>query len=258
MVRIPACHAGGRGFESRPLRQSFRLSFRTVDAATNSRWPAGPEMARLAHPRCHRRHVRFLGWLGSLDFTGVSNTTAAEVDGDRDSRRGSHSRLERHAGALVAAVRHRHSRTSSARRCSRTSSTAWCCASSSNSGSTTQHYRVSDDARCSPNSRTSRSSRVRRQVRLATARVGPAADQQVRSAVLPRDALANCCINQLQQGIGGSYFLTRGEQQRLFNLENEEREVQYAAVRRPTSSPAPSPSTMRPSRPTTTRTAIAS
>ena len=35
-------------------------------------------------------------------------------------------------------------------------------------------------------------------------------------------------INQLQQGIGGSYFLTRAEQQRLFNLENEEREVQYA------------------------------
>jgi peptidyl-prolyl cis-trans isomerase D len=33
--------------------------------------------------------------------------------------------------------------------------------------------------------------------------------------------------NQLQQGIGASYFLTRGEQQRLFNLENEEREVQY-------------------------------
>ena len=35
-------------------------------------------------------------------------------------------------------------------------------------------------------------------------------------------------INQLQQGIGGSYFLTRAEQQRLFNLENEEREVQFA------------------------------
>ena len=35
-------------------------------------------------------------------------------------------------------------------------------------------------------------------------------------------------INQLQQGIGGSFFLTRAEQQRLFNLENEEREVQYA------------------------------
>jgi peptidyl-prolyl cis-trans isomerase D len=35
-------------------------------------------------------------------------------------------------------------------------------------------------------------------------------------------------IDQLQNGIGGSYFLTKGEQQRLFNLENEEREVQYA------------------------------
>jgi peptidyl-prolyl cis-trans isomerase D len=35
-------------------------------------------------------------------------------------------------------------------------------------------------------------------------------------------------IDQLQNGIGGSFFLTKGEQQRLFNLENEEREVQYA------------------------------
>ena len=34
-------------------------------------------------------------------------------------------------------------------------------------------------------------------------------------------------VNQLQQGIGGSYFLTRAETQRLFDLENEEREVQY-------------------------------
>jgi peptidyl-prolyl cis-trans isomerase D len=35
---------------------------------------------------------------------------------------------------------------------------------------------------------------------------------------------------QLQQGIGGSYFLTRAEQQRLFNLENEEREVRYVQL----------------------------
>jgi peptidyl-prolyl cis-trans isomerase D len=35
-------------------------------------------------------------------------------------------------------------------------------------------------------------------------------------------------LNQLQQGIGGSSFLTSGEAQRLFNLENEEREVEYA------------------------------
>ena len=42
------------------------------------------------------------------------------------------------------------------------------------------------------------------------------------------DTRAQLLVNQLQQGIGGSYFLTRAEQQRLFNLENEEREVQYA------------------------------
>ena len=35
-------------------------------------------------------------------------------------------------------------------------------------------------------------------------------------------------INQLQQGIGDSFFLTPAEAQRLFDLENEEREVQYA------------------------------
>jgi peptidyl-prolyl cis-trans isomerase D len=34
-------------------------------------------------------------------------------------------------------------------------------------------------------------------------------------------------VSQLQQGIGGSYFLTRAEAKRLFDLENEEREVQY-------------------------------
>lgn len=35
-------------------------------------------------------------------------------------------------------------------------------------------------------------------------------------------------LNQLQAGIGNSYFLTKAEQQRLSNLENEEREVEYA------------------------------
>ena len=37
-------------------------------------------------------------------------------------------------------------------------------------------------------------------------------------------------MNQLQQGVGSSFFLTKGEQQRLYNLENEEREVQYALL----------------------------
>jgi peptidyl-prolyl cis-trans isomerase D len=37
-------------------------------------------------------------------------------------------------------------------------------------------------------------------------------------------------VNQLQQGIGGSFFLTPAESRRLYNLENEEREVQYAQL----------------------------
>ena len=44
------------------------------------------------------------------------------------------------------------------------------------------------------------------------------------------DTRSQLLLNQLQQGLGGSYFLTRGEAQRLFNLENEEREVQYAEL----------------------------
>lgn len=35
---------------------------------------------------------------------------------------------------------------------------------------------------------------------------------------------------QLQQGIGGSFFLTPAEARRLYNLENEEREVQYVQL----------------------------
>lgn len=37
----------------------------------------------------------------------------------------------------------------------------------------------------------------------------------------------NLLQSQLQAGLGGSNFLTAAEKQRLFNLENEEREVQY-------------------------------
>jgi peptidyl-prolyl cis-trans isomerase D len=45
-----------------------------------------------------------------------------------------------------------------------------------------------------------------------------------------RDTRQSLLINQLQNGIGNSYFLTRAEAQRLFNLENEEREVAFARL----------------------------
>jgi peptidyl-prolyl cis-trans isomerase D len=62
-----------------------------------------------------------------------------------------------------------------------------------------------------------------------TARMALAQMNKSETAFLA-DTRRNIMINQLQQGIGGSYFLTRSEAQRLFNLENEEREVQYAQL----------------------------
>jgi len=45
-----------------------------------------------------------------------------------------------------------------------------------------------------------------------------------------RETRQSLLINQLQNGIVNSYFLTRAEAQRLFNLENEEREVAFALL----------------------------
>lgn len=46
-----------------------------------------------------------------------------------------------------------------------------------------------------------------------------------------RDTRSQLLLNQLQQGIGGSYFLTSTEAKRLNELENEEREVAYVQIR---------------------------
>jgi peptidyl-prolyl cis-trans isomerase D len=43
-----------------------------------------------------------------------------------------------------------------------------------------------------------------------------------------REQRKQLLLNQLQAGIGNSFFLTKAEQQRLANLEGEEREVEYA------------------------------
>jgi peptidyl-prolyl cis-trans isomerase D len=47
---------------------------------------------------------------------------------------------------------------------------------------------------------------------------------------LVRELRQQILQNQLQQGIGGSYFLTPAEKNRLSNLENEEREVEYVRL----------------------------
>lgn len=44
------------------------------------------------------------------------------------------------------------------------------------------------------------------------------------------DTRQQLLINQLQQSIAGSYFLTKAEAQRLHDLENEEREIQYVQI----------------------------
>ena len=68
LVRIPACHAGGRGFESRPLRQRIRkgqskdwpfLFLRARSGiARNSASPAGPDGSFRAQGRSGRRRTR--------------------------------------------------------------------------------------------------------------------------------------------------------------------------------------------------------
>ncbi len=49
-------------------------------------------------------------------------------------------------------------------------------------------------------------------------------------AELKQETQLKLMMSQLQQGIGSSFFLTKAEAQRLSNLENEEREVQYVTL----------------------------
>ncbi len=166
----------------------------------------------------------FWGGSGSLDFTGVSNTVAAEVDGEEipaeDAMRAwsdTQQRFSRQFGTEVpeeqrAAIQNSILDNLVLRKVLELRLDEL-------------NYRVSEDAvfaewRSIPQFQTDGKYDPSKVV---------IALQEINSTEREffRDTHERIRNNQLQQGIGASYFLTRGEQQRLFNLENEEREIQY-------------------------------
>ncbi len=166
----------------------------------------------------------FWGGSGSLDFTGVSNTVAAEVDGEEipaeDAMRAwsdTQQRFSRQFGTEVpeeqrAAIQNSILDNLVLRKVLELRLDEL-------------NYRVSEEAvfaewRSIPQFQTDGKYDPSKVV---------IALQEINSTEREffRDTHERIRNNQLQQGIGASYFLTRGEQQRLFNLENEEREIQY-------------------------------
>ena len=88
LVRIPACHAGGRGFESRPLRQFFRTEALGSGMLQRIRdGHAAPEVAGVARCSAPSAPLRFLGRLQFPRLQRCFANHRGQVDGDRDSRR---------------------------------------------------------------------------------------------------------------------------------------------------------------------------
>lgn len=167
----------------------------------------------------------FWGGSSSLDFSGVSNTTAAEVDGVKipasEATRAwseTQARWSRQFGTDIPADRRAAMQQNIL--------DGLVLRKLVEKRLDDSHYRVSNAA-------------VLAQIHNIPQFQGPDGkyDPNTARSVLAQNSKSEgeflaetrsgLLVNQLQQGIGGSYFLTPAEAKRLFDLENEEREVQY-------------------------------
>jgi peptidyl-prolyl cis-trans isomerase D len=170
----------------------------------------------------------FWGGSNSLDFTGVSKSTAAEVDGieipaNEATRDWSQMQAEwsRRFGTEIpteqrVAMQQRILDQLVLRKLLEKRLAA-------------EHFRVSDAAVLAEFQKIPEFQGADGKFNAATARFALAQMNKSESEYIA-DKRFEMLVNQLQEGIGESFFLTRGEQQRLFNLESEEREVQYALL----------------------------
>jgi peptidyl-prolyl cis-trans isomerase D len=167
----------------------------------------------------------FWGGSGALDFSGMSTRTAAEVDGveipaEEATRAWSEAQADwsRQFGTDIPSERRTAIQQSILDRLVMRSLVEKRLDDS--------HFRVSNATVLSQLQNISAFHGPDGKYDASTARSVLAQNNKSESEFLA-ETRSGLLVNQLQQGIGGSYFLTSAEQRRLFNLENEEREVQF-------------------------------